>query len=626
MSKTDQIINELLKHNESISLKDLSVELNLPVRTCQRYIKNIKDEYPNLIEFTHNKYRLNKKWFDQYNNNKEEQQSRSKRIIQLLINHEEGISYDELLDNLYISDSTLNKDIFTIKTILRRYNLNITFKEGIYTVSGDEKGKRNLIKDYIYGEIYKSLTTIDTLEEFFPTYNVKKIETVIKNIFDKYNIFINDYNLYSLILHIVIKTERTSNGFIQDKNCFISDNIKNIDYFIISKEICEKVGEIENISFDDNEIYEYSRLIATFTHSGINEKEFSDITYSFINNKVDFIIQTIKEVYKIDFSNVDFINNFSLHLGNLYIRQKTNIINRNPLLSEIKSNYPFIYDMALYVTNNCLKDFGTISDDETAYIALYFISSLEYIKHTDNKLKCVLINSNVCSLNKQIVDYLHKSFGNRIYIVNAFNSFDQLNVGNTKYDVIFTTNKHHIDNDNILYIDPFPNDANIQKIGDKINIIYNKSTINNLINNTLYLTDKNNFIVYNEIINAEIAIKNATDYLTKENYISDDYYICCIEREHLSPTAHKDIALPHPVNPCANKSAIHISVNKKYFKWIDGSKTKIIFLLAVNPNEINKFRSFFDLIAKYLNSDSSFNNTSRINNYDDFIQFLNQIY
>ena len=101
--------------------------------------------------------------------------------------------------------------------------------------------------------------------------------------------------------------------------------------------------------------------------SSFIEQRYIDIAHTVIHN--------VEECYLLDPFDEEFIAKFTIHVKNLFNRVEHNYYAKNPLTAKIKSTYPLIYDIAVYIAQQ-FKDMYDIilNEDEIAFISFRIVS------------------------------------------------------------------------------------------------------------------------------------------------------------------------------------------------------------------------------------------------------------
>ena len=126
------------------------------------------------------------------------------------------------------------------------------------------------------------------------------------------------------------------------------------------------------------------------------------------------MLRRVEETFSVNFgNNLELRMSLNQHMVPMDIRLRYNIPNRNPLLEDIKQEYPYPYTLAIAACL-CLQDYyhRVIPEDEVAYIALIFALATEKRNRIIEKKNIIL----VCVSGKsssQLFKFKYKqAFGN----------------------------------------------------------------------------------------------------------------------------------------------------------------------------------------------------------------------
>ena len=624
MDRKTQIVDYLYSQKERKTSSELMEVLGIPRRSLLRYIKELNESTSDLISSDSSGYLLDANKYNDYLENKNEQEDRIKKIISTLAFAKDSINIYDLAMELYISDSTLQNDLKKARPILSKYLLSLKTEGGFVFIEGSERNKRQLIKSYIYGEVSDGTITLSNMASYFPNYDIDAIRKSIVDTATRHGLFLDDFTLFSIMLHVIVKIERNMYDHHIDEVILTSQQ-KGEEFYHVSKSICESLEEIMKVSFSESEIYELGLLLAANLHKIDREKESLQYVTEEIYSLAKKMLDYIKVTYELDIDYDSFQQNFSLHIKNLVSRLKNKIEVQNPLKIQLKKMYPFIYEISMDVLNTFISSYGDISEDEVAYITLHLASQIDKNESINNKLHCILISPDFYSLNKKLLVKLKNEFEESIYIDNVYASFAAIDENDDKYDVIISTQpiaKEKIENS--IQVSILLPDEDIRRLSIYFEKLLKQKMFKDFTNYLQKYISKDHFVLFDESLNYEEAIHYASNKLYKEGIVSEEFGDLCIEREKISSTYFKDLAIPHPAQSLALKSTIFIMSTKKQFVWTENHKVKLIMLLAIKKEDIRDFKPLFDFVSYYVAGNEVNSLFSEITDYDSFIQnFLN---
>ena len=120
-----------------------------------------------------------------------------------------------------------------------------------------------------------------------------------------------------------------------------------------------------------------------------------------------------------------------IHINNLIQRAHNNLGMKNPLTAEIKTSYPLIYDMAVFLTSEiCSIEKITINEDEITYIAFYIGAYLEKKKKRSNKITSTFVYAKYNDIHLANLSYLQNTLHEDLEIVKIvpINEIDKTDI------------------------------------------------------------------------------------------------------------------------------------------------------------------------------------------------------
>lgn len=319
--------------------------------------------------------------------------------ILLKLTMKEYIAVEELVNNLYISTSTLNKDINSIKKWLKE-NLNLSINYSLINgikLNCGERDKRNII-GWI---IAKKSNASSVMKNCYYLFNHSRITEITDKLFPivnyatkQYGYILSGHSLQFLCNQIFIALERCKLGFSLKEKDEMQDELLSV-----ISDIKEKIQVQLNITLPENEWfnlqqYFISRQFINGTDlKNIENKEAIDITNAFLKN--------LYEKFNINLAAyLELKDNLLLYVAPMIKRLKINHCIVNSIDEGVIQTYSQEYKMAmemLYVVKKELDlDVRTI---ELAYITMHLVSTKEI---WNKKLKTII----VCDFDQSIINFI----------------------------------------------------------------------------------------------------------------------------------------------------------------------------------------------------------------------------
>ncbi len=621
--KQEELINYLYTHNEKVTANILSKALNLSIRTIKSYIAELNMNYPSLISSSNRGYVIDKVKANsllQYKDDiPQDYESRCIYIIKkTLLEKQDYIDIFDLCEELFISYSTLKKDIYKMNTSFANFKITFSSENNKLHVGGSEQNKRKLISHVMSEEVSGNFLNLTLLQESFPEYDLDDACTLIKDICKQHHYYLNDFSCVNFILHVTIMVSRINHGnHIINNNELIQVTNKNDEK--IAKELCLALEQVFNVSFNSSEILEIYILFKNNANYINNENENVSLLVS------DEIIQITKNIIKnVDehfFINLDsdnFITPFMLHLKNLKNRLIKNNLLKNPMLDSIKISCPTIYDISTFIAYQLTLSFHeNVNEDEIAFIALHVGTEIERQKKEETKVSCLLL----CPEYLNITSTLHKKimmdFGDQLTIQKSI-SFENEILGNN-FDLLITT-VPVLESTNYftVLLPPFPMSYEKNKILDAIIRIENTKKSQILTNNLNFYFNEKLFYSMNEDISKSAVINELAERMINLGYVEENFKEEIWKRETASSTAFMNIAIPHPMKMSAYKTSIGVVISHKGIDWGNQHFVNVVFMIAFNKIDNKHFHALYESLVLLFNEPIVISEIKKCKNFNDF--------
>lgn len=621
--KQEELINYLYTHNEKVTANILSKALNLSIRTIKSYIAELNMNYPSLISSSNRGYVIDKVKANsllQYKDDiPQDYESRCIYIIKkTLLEKQDYIDIFDLCEELFISYSTLKKDIYKMNTSFANFKITFSSENNKLHVGGSEQNKRKLISHVMSEEVSGNFLNLTLLQESFPDYDLDDACTLIKDICKQHHYYLNDFSCVNFILHVTIMVSRINHGnHIINNNELIQVTNKNDEK--IAKELCLALEQVFNVSFNSSEILEIYILFKNNANYINDENENVSLLVS------DEIIQITKNIIKnVDehfFINLDsdnFITPFMLHLKNLKNRLIKNNLLKNPMLDSIKISCPTIYDISTFIAYQLTLSFHeNVNEDEIAFIALHVGTEIERQKKEETKVSCLLL----CPEYLNITSTLHKKimmdFGDQLTIQKSI-SFENEILGNN-FDLLITT-VPVLESTNYftVLLPPFPMSYEKNKILDAIIRIENTKKSQILTNNLNFYFNEKLFYSMNEDISKSAVINELAERMINLGYVEENFKEEIWKRETASSTAFMNIAIPHPMKMSAYKTSIGVVISHKGIDWGNQHFVNVVFMIAFNKIDNKHFHVLYESLVLLFNEPIVISEIKKCKNFNDF--------
>ncbi|GAA0349055.1 BglG family transcription antiterminator [Oceanobacillus sp. FSL W7-1281] len=617
-SRLQQIIQQLLTTDELQTSAELAAVLQVSSKTIQNDMKELSKLLNNdtaSIESHRGKgYRINIidenkfKHFLKQTTEKDNQviptepEDRIQFLMEKLLLQSAYIKMDDLADELFISRSTLQSDLNSVRQVLENYHLFLDQKPGYgIKVYGDEMKIRFCISEYIFNQKTNLVDQASDWMAILPKNEMEWIRDSILSKLRKYKTVITDVSLHNLITHIAIACKRIREKEVVEMYQEELGKITNKKEYTIAKEIVSEIEQKLNVSFSVNETaYLAIHLQGTKkTHSDSEIEEIKTILDEDIQQLTKIILERIDSAYSLNLSrDEELLLGLSLHLKPAINRYKYQMNLRNPLLEEIKNKYPFSYEAALTIGKDVIKENMniTIDENEIGYIALHLEAALERQEKSEkNKKRCLI----VCASGLGTAQLLLLKLKDRFH--------DDLNIlGTTEYYNLKNQTLHNIDF--IISTIPIPEKLPIPVI--QVSTLLGQqdvSKIEKLVHNDFemierYMREAFTYLKM-DFSSKEEVITFLGNKLLEAEMVNTNFIHSVLEREEYSPTSFGNlVAIPHPMNPQTDETFWSIVTLKDSILWGDKPVQLICLLNISTHNKMDDLKPMYDVLVKLLDN------------------------
>ncbi|HHY0048376.1 TPA: BglG family transcription antiterminator [Clostridioides difficile] len=627
-SKKELFLNFIKTQHDWIDSSTLANYLNVSTRSIRKYVNEINSTGEFILS-SKKGYKVN------LNNNCQTKVDSSENIspdnrlnliLKELIVNSNGINIFDLSEELFVSPATIEGDIVKANKFIGSYNLKIKQSKFLLKLIGNESAKRKLMSSIIFKETGSDFLSLFDVQKIYQEYNLTKLKENIIYILKKYNLFINEYAINNILLHLMITIDRIKkNNYIESVE--VVNYIDNNNDISISRDISNFLESEYNITLTSAELYylvfQLTNKTTVLNYHEMDTKSLPNYIDEHFVKLAKKIIKNVYDLYFIDLSDDEFVVKFTLHVKNLISRAKNNQVLRNQIPQKLKDSYPLIYDISVYICNQIqILENIEIDEDEISYISLHVGSFFDRQKLLEDKILCALITPNYYDLQFKIVRDLEKRFNESIEIIQIFSDTHNLDFDN-KVDMVITTLPI---NDRcpipFVYVNPYLNRKDYDNIQSKFIQIKDKKNILTVQNHLEMYFSESLFMKNIYLDSAKDYIKFMGNILYENKYVKPNYIDDVLIREKMSSTAfNNNVAIPHSLKMDALKTGVCLIVNDKPVKWGE-EKVQIIAMIPINEKEKEKFNYIFESFIEIL---SEWNNVKELTKADNYSSFMNRI-
>ena len=520
----------------------------------------------------------------------------SELIKRLFINQEDLDIYD-FAEEMYVTESTVHRDIDKLEKNLGQFDLKIRIKHDQLFVDGDEWNIRKALQSYVIQA--QSLGREEKIERFFSEKDIEICYEAISRLSQKYHHqFSEEYSCLLLVECLVFKKRTENNNCLTERTSNLINALNHLEVYFFSGELLES---IINKSFSEISPYEIEAMAYSLLAYGFSIQSADYIQN--IEHQVNELINKVSNLLSLDLSKDNHLKlMLSNHISKMIFRLRNQIYITNPALEEIKKQYSSLFNVIWIAIRGLSKYYEiNISNEELAFIVIHFQLAIEKIV---KPLNIVVICQNGIATSELIMSKLHKIFDSDAKITNInareLDFYDLSNIDliistialpEVKVPVIEVSpilTKDEIESIRSFYSEHMTDNYTLMRTsldGRKFNLESLQTLIKkpSLIRETVKSKK--------ECIEKMIRECDATNRRIKE------FKESILERETLGSTSvYTGVALPHCDPRFVEQSELIVMTLDKPINW-GKNNVKLIILIAVAENDIPIFKD--SLIALY---------------------------
>lgn len=542
-------------------------------------------------------------------------------LVRRLLDEPEGIDVYETAESLFVSESTLESDLTRMRGLLADTELALERHGATVQLAGPEIARRKLLSRLFRDEMRQGVIDVARIQEAFSSSGLSGFKPDLVEMLDARGFFVNEYGINDVLLHMAVALDRVSKNRVLPAvaDPEVSETIRSLT---------EDLGGLVRRHFDvELDLTELRYLAILLRTRVIAPGAGADTVAEFVSEEdlqtVRGIVARASTEYLVDLRDEDFIVRLTLHVQNLVARAHEKTYSRNPLTRSIKSSYPMIYELAVYIASRLRAAEGIeVNDDEIAYIAMHVGAYLEQQSRRKDAVTCAVVCPNYYDLHILLRDRLESALGDELEVTSVITSTD-VDWDAIEAGLVLTTLEPRVPHENTVVVQPFLTEADIAAIRQAAARIRRQRRRARIKNELLEYFDERLFLRDFYARDPIAMIRALGERMIAVGAIDQDYVDQSIERERMSSTAFTDsLAVPHAMTMTAHRTAIAIVVNDTPMDWGD-ARVNVIAFIAFDAGGRASFQTVFDQFVEVFSDREAV--LGLIRRTDGFSSFIDEL-
>ncbi|MCR2825935.1 BglG family transcription antiterminator [Microbacterium sp. zg.Y909] len=547
-------------------------------------------------------------------------------LVRALLDEHDGIDLYETAHELFVSLATIEADLARVRGLLE--GTELTLERSGYRVSlrGTEAAQRRLLSKLAHDEMDAGSFDLEALRRTLGLRSIGaqafgpfKAELVAG--LGELGYFVNELGIADVVMHIAIAADRV----LRDRGLEEApeeDPARAEIGAIIDRLSQEHLG-VRLGAGDRSHLATLvlTRVVAPGAGPVDRARDRLDPE---VERVVREVVESAASEFLVDIAHEDFVLRLALHVQNLLQRARAQAWSRNPLTRSLKSTYPMIFDVAVFMASRLADRLDIpLMDDEIAYIAMHVGGRLERSRRADQLLTATIVCPGYYELHELLRSSVSRSLGQAVEVVGVETRVDP-DWSGIPTDLVLTTIDPPAPGERIVRIQPFLTESDIERVQAAAGRVRRGRRLARLRAELERYFSPAAFVRGLDGEGGEEAvIRRLGGLLVEQGIIDEGYVQRTIERENLSSTAFTDaLAVPHAIGMTATRTAIAIGIAEPSIPWGEG-RVQVVAFTAFSENDRAAFQTVFEQFVEVFSERDSVQRIVRRGT--DFAAFLDEL-
>ena len=341
-------------------------------------------------------------------------QERRRYLMQRLLLNGETLQAEETAERLYVSTSTLKKELYQLRGMLDEYGLVFDSGPAGISIHGDETSKRALIMDYFFrSSTFNSIQEYMDHSGYFDDIPTEQLLRMVLDESRQFGIRLSDIMVQNVLLHLALSVKRMQAG-LRPEPAVLPPAFEQSSEYQASSAIFRRLSGMTGGEYPAEEV-SYLALHLSGKGSWATRQPAQG---EHLEQEVKTVLCQLAEddVMQLD-EDPQLVSSLLEHLRPMVVRLMRGLPQKNPLTQDILRDQPDLMKVIrkYFGAMPSLRRYD-IDDDEWAYLALHVMAALERQKEK-RKLQVLVVCATGYGSSQLLKSRLMKHFSDSLHIV-----------------------------------------------------------------------------------------------------------------------------------------------------------------------------------------------------------------
>jgi lichenan operon transcriptional antiterminator len=597
--KYERMLELLAQTDDWVTASELADQLGVTTRSVRNYVaaaKTAAHPLPILAASTTG-YRLNRDAYRAFvdrgrarGDSAQTPRERVHHLVRRLTESDAGIDIHALADTLFVSESTVEGDLRKVKAIADDAGATLERSGAAVRLIGTEGSRRRLLSRLLHAESSRGVIDLDAVESEFGLDQLGEFKAELMQALETEGFFVNEYGIDAVLLHIAIAVQRAR----RDQHLSTARVQSDPQHAPVVEVLLRLITSYYAVALNAADLEYLARLLVTRVIAPGNRAAETPPIDPEDRATVERIVDQVLHEYSVDFREEAFMARLAIHLGNLVTRSRDNAHSRNPLTRSIKSSYPLIFDIAVFIASIVQRERSiTVDDDEISYIALHLGSHLERVSRREQRVTCSIVCPSYYDLHQILRKKVEDELGDQLTVEYVVTRSD-VDPRDLASEIVITTVPSAVTREGVVLVQPFLTDDDLDAVRQAASRARRLRRRAGIADELLEFFDARLFFPHAPGDDPESIIRGLGAALVDVGAADQAYVEGALERERMSSTAFTEsLAVPHAMGLTAARTAIALALCPTPVAWGD-ARVSVVAFIAFSADGRARFQPLFD--------------------------------
>ena len=491
-----QLIEALLRHPDGLTAGDIADQLSVSARTVHRDLQAASDFVDShgltlvrqagrgiSVEGTTEAREQALEALRDVRSSELTSEERQVSLLRMLLASDQPIKLRALASRLEVSVGTVSRDLDEVEDWLTDFRLSLLRRRGYgVEVLGKEDDRRRAMSRVILQNLdeaaFLSLPQepgesagraadhiADRLLGLIDEDRLREVEDLTGAAVERLPYAIADGAFVHLCVHFALVVERLLQGEEIEMDEDILQRLRKTDEYGHAQSLAQAIKEEFRIDVPEGEVaYMTMHLRGTKLREDDTLERYFESSDLEVASRVKALIRYVAEQTGVSLAgDSSLYTGLLAHIERSIHRLRENMGIYNPLLAEIKQDYPALFDLVNQGMNKVFMD-EKIPEEEVGFVAMHFGAALDRRQANFPQHVLIICPSGIGS-SKILVSKLETAFP-QIQQIRHASFFELERLDTDDFDLIVSTVSLSMPEETYVQVQPFLSDDEVEKIRD----------------------------------------------------------------------------------------------------------------------------------------------------------------